>query len=208
MKEFVAACAQFAVTFNDVKANVQKGVAWLEQAVKENEQKLIESDSRIRSLFERVEHAVFRTDRNGTIVEANGKFRSMFGGVTGLCDILIGDTNPSHCLSRAASEKVLHFEDKAISRTGEELSISLSLYSEWDGAGDLAGFDGYILDVTEKKQLEERLTPARGLHARRLRAICRPPSLLGCGAFQDVRKRRAGGRARARHNREGRGGAA
>ena len=41
MKEFIAACAQFAVTPNDVKANVEKGVAWLEKAVKENEAELV-----------------------------------------------------------------------------------------------------------------------------------------------------------------------
>ena len=41
MKDFVAACAQFAVTPNDVKANIEKGVAWLEQAVKENEAELV-----------------------------------------------------------------------------------------------------------------------------------------------------------------------
>ena len=41
MKEFIAACAQFAVTFNDVQANVQKGVAWLEQAVKEHDAELV-----------------------------------------------------------------------------------------------------------------------------------------------------------------------
>ena len=41
MKDFVAACAQFAVTPNDVKANIEKGVAWLEQAVKENEADLV-----------------------------------------------------------------------------------------------------------------------------------------------------------------------
>lgn len=41
MQEFVAACAQFAAIPNDVKANVEKGVAWLEQAVKENEAELV-----------------------------------------------------------------------------------------------------------------------------------------------------------------------
>ena len=35
MKEFVAACVQIAVTPNDVQANVDKGVVWLETAVKE-----------------------------------------------------------------------------------------------------------------------------------------------------------------------------
>ncbi len=35
MKEFLAACVQIAVTPNDVQANVEKGVVWLEKAVRE-----------------------------------------------------------------------------------------------------------------------------------------------------------------------------
>jgi len=41
MKEFVAATVQIAVTPNDVQANVEKGVAWLERAAKEYEADLI-----------------------------------------------------------------------------------------------------------------------------------------------------------------------
>ena len=41
MKEFVAACVQIAVTPNDIQANVDKGVAWLERAVREYEAELI-----------------------------------------------------------------------------------------------------------------------------------------------------------------------
>jgi predicted amidohydrolase len=41
MKEFVAACVQIAATPNDVQANVNKGVAWLEQAVKEHAAELV-----------------------------------------------------------------------------------------------------------------------------------------------------------------------
>ncbi len=41
MKEFVAACVQIAVTPNDIQANMDKGVAWLEKAVKENEAELV-----------------------------------------------------------------------------------------------------------------------------------------------------------------------
>ena len=36
MEEFTAACVQIAVTPNDVQANVDKGIAWLERAVKEH----------------------------------------------------------------------------------------------------------------------------------------------------------------------------
>ena len=41
MQEFIAACVQIAVTPNDVQANVEKGVAWLEKAVQETEADLV-----------------------------------------------------------------------------------------------------------------------------------------------------------------------
>jgi predicted amidohydrolase len=41
MKEFTAACVQIAVAPNDVQANVDKGVAWLEKAVSEYEAELV-----------------------------------------------------------------------------------------------------------------------------------------------------------------------
>jgi len=41
MKEFVAACVQIAITPNDVRANVDKGVIWLEKAVKEYDADLV-----------------------------------------------------------------------------------------------------------------------------------------------------------------------
>lgn len=135
------------------------------KTVKENEARLIESDQRIRALFERVEHAIFRIDAKGAIVEANSRFRGLFGGVTELCDILIGDINASNCLHRAAMEKTLQIEDKAIARNGAELIISLSLYAERNSAGDIKGFDGYIIDITDKKRMEERLMRSQKLEA-------------------------------------------
>ncbi len=135
------------------------------RTVKENEAKLIASDRRIRSLFERVEHAIFRIDQKGRISEANSRFRWMFGGVTGLCDIMIGDIDASNCLRRAASDKTVHLEDRAISRIGEEILISLSLYAELNNTGDIVGFDGYIIDITDKKRMEERLMRSQKLEA-------------------------------------------
>jgi len=41
VREFTAACVQIAVTPNDVQANVDKGIAWLEKAVKEYAAELI-----------------------------------------------------------------------------------------------------------------------------------------------------------------------
>ncbi len=41
MKEFIAACVQIALIPNDVQANIEKGVAWLERAVNEYEADLV-----------------------------------------------------------------------------------------------------------------------------------------------------------------------
>ncbi len=41
MKEFVAACAQIAVRPNDVQANIDKAIVWLEKAVKEHGAELV-----------------------------------------------------------------------------------------------------------------------------------------------------------------------
>jgi predicted amidohydrolase len=41
MREFIAACVQIAITPNDVRANVEKGIVWLERAVSEYEAELV-----------------------------------------------------------------------------------------------------------------------------------------------------------------------
>lgn len=41
MKDFIAACVQIAITPNDVEANVQKGLVWLEKAVREYDAELV-----------------------------------------------------------------------------------------------------------------------------------------------------------------------
>ncbi|MGB7115175.1 MAG: carbon-nitrogen hydrolase family protein, partial [Anaerolineales bacterium] len=41
MLEFVAACVQIAITPNDVGANINKSIIWLEKAVREHEADLV-----------------------------------------------------------------------------------------------------------------------------------------------------------------------
>ena len=41
MREFVAACVQIAITPNDVQANINKSIIWLEKAVREHEAELV-----------------------------------------------------------------------------------------------------------------------------------------------------------------------
>jgi len=51
MKEFVAACVQIAVAPNQVQANVEKGVTWLEKAVKEYDAELVVFPETVTTTF-------------------------------------------------------------------------------------------------------------------------------------------------------------
>jgi len=131
----------------------------------DREEQLVKSNLRIHSLFERVEHGIFHLDRNGSIIEANELFRSLFGKAKELCEILLGDSSSPDCLRKASKESSLHVDSKAVSRNGAELMVSLSLYPEKDATGTVVGFDGYIIDITEKRRLEERLVRAQKMEA-------------------------------------------
>jgi len=133
--------------------------------LREREEQLVASSRRIHSLFERVEHGIFRLDRKGSIIEANDRFRSLFGDAQDLCEILLGDKTSPDCLRRASEISIQHQDSTAVDRNGEELAVSLSLYPEQDATGAVVGFDGYIIDITEKKRLEERLARAQKMEA-------------------------------------------
>ncbi|MDA8079330.1 MAG: response regulator [Nitrospiraceae bacterium] len=135
------------------------------RSFREKEDRLVESDRRIRSLFERVDHAIFRLDGDGLIIEANRRFRDMFGDAQGLCDILAGYGSVTDCLKKTVMDKELHLEDAAAGNKGRGLVIALSLYPETGPDGAVKGFDGYIIDVTEKKRLEERLIRSQKMEA-------------------------------------------
>ncbi len=135
------------------------------RTLKDREEQLVESDRRIRSLFERVEHGIFRLDLNGAIIEANNRFQSLFGDARALCEILVGDQSSPDCIRKATEENSLHLDSKAVARNGAELMVSLSLYPEKDPMGTVVGFDGYIIDITEKRRLEERLVRAQKMEA-------------------------------------------
>jgi len=130
--------------------------------ITEKEGRLIESKEKTDALFDRVEHAIFRTDDEGRIIETNKKFREMFGSVERIC-VIMEDVD---CIIRAFFEKKISMEKKVKGKDGSEFFIALSLYAGTDRAGNVTGFDGYIMDMTQQKRLEEIL-----LHRQKMEAV-------------------------------------
>jgi len=137
----------------------------MSRAIKDRTDKLVESEKRIKTLFERVEHAIFGLDNEGNIIEANSKFIEMFGTVKSLCTLLMNEQDGMDCLLKALSGKVVQVEEKVMGKHGNELIVLLSIYPDTDDKGNLIGYDGYIIDITEKKKLEERLLRAQKMEA-------------------------------------------
>jgi signal transduction histidine kinase/ActR/RegA family two-component response regulator len=131
-------------------------------AIKERESMLRESEKRVRELFERVEHAIFRLDKEGNIIETNLKFDDLCGGIGRFCD-LFDDILMKDCLKKASTEKITDMEAKIIDTHGNEKIVIMSLYPDFRENAELRGFDGYFVDITEKKKLEEILIQSQKL---------------------------------------------
>lgn len=137
----------------------------MSRAIQERNDKLVESEERIKSIFERVEHAIFGLDSKGNIIEANTKFTKMFGTVKNICNLLTCEKKAQECLYNSISNKVVHAEERVMDKYGNEIIVLLSMYPEIDGNGKVEGYDGYIIDITEKKRLEERLIRSQKMEA-------------------------------------------
>jgi len=139
-------------------------------AIAANTEKLIDSEKRIKDLFERVEHAIFRLDNQGNILETSKKFDELCGTVKKFCALFTEDrgiaVHSDLCLQKALSDKLINSEEKIMGKDGSELTVLLSLYPEIDSSGNTKGFDGYFIDITEQKRLKEEL-----LHSEKLKSI-------------------------------------
>ncbi|MCL4537693.1 MAG: response regulator [Nitrospirae bacterium] len=132
------------------------------RAIKDRELKLIESEKKIRDLFERVEHAIFRLDKDGNIVETNRKFDELCGGTNRFCGLFSSNMEGLR-LQKAISNGMKNSEERIIGSDGNELIVLMSVYPEFDEQGNITGFDGYFVDITEKKRLEETLIQTQKL---------------------------------------------
>jgi two-component system, cell cycle sensor histidine kinase and response regulator CckA len=133
------------------------------EAVKDRETRLRDSEKRTRELFDRVDHAIFRLDKEGNIKEANRKFNELCGGA-GRFSELFAD-KPKSVSLESIRDSLKNVEERITGRDGEEIVVLMSLYPEFDEKHMLAGFDGHFVDITEKKRLEEALFQTQKLES-------------------------------------------
>lgn len=132
-------------------------------AIKDRESRLIESEKKIKDLFERVEHAIFKLDKDGNIIETNRKFDELCGGANRFCGLFASDMEGLRLQKVISAGGLKNAEERLMGKDGNELIAIMSVYPEFDEQGEVTGFDGYFVDITEKKRLEETLVQTQKL---------------------------------------------
>jgi PAS domain S-box-containing protein len=148
-----------------------------EQKEAEEERRLAEE--KYRSIFENAVEGIFQTNVGGRFITANPALARMFGYESPE-DLLENVSNIAEQLyvvpeRRAEFERlvrrdglVLGFEVQIRRKVGGTMWASVSARAIRDGGGELAGYEGTVEDITERKQAEQALREIREAERRRI----------------------------------------
>ncbi len=126
-----------------------------------------EAEAKFRRLFENVREGVFISTPQGRYLDFNDAFMRLLGYETreellGVQDI--ASTNYAQPEERERLKKILRdhgeardFEFQLRRRDGEIRTVVESSFAAHDASGNVTAYQGFVLDVTERKQAEQEI---------------------------------------------------
>lgn len=152
-----------AVVHNNGKPAAIQGVARDITARKEAEDALRESEAKYRHIFETVQDIFYRTDAKGIITEISPSVSRWGYNREDLIGTQVLDVyeNPRQrkALLKALFEKgeVTDFEVRLVAANGEVRDASVGSHLIYAADGSVAGVEGFLRDIQERKQMERAL---------------------------------------------------
>jgi len=125
-----------------------------------------EAESKFRSLFEKVQEGIFISTPDGSFLDFNETFMRMLGYESreDLLQVDIAAKIYIDSADRVRLKRLLHeygevtdFEFQFQRRDGEIRTAHESSFVTRDDAGDIVAYQGFVLDVTERKQAEHEI---------------------------------------------------
>ncbi|MHB8790937.1 MAG: hybrid sensor histidine kinase/response regulator [Desulfobulbaceae bacterium] len=144
-------------------------------ALKEWQSKLLESESKFRSLFERIHSGILIFDQSGEILDSNPAMAAMVGyeDVESLTSVPMEHffKNREECtmlLNRVRQERAIQDIQLTLTnrRTGKDVETNVSVTCQTDDKGDYEYSEAVFVDITHIAELEKRL-----LHAHKMEAV-------------------------------------
>ncbi|MBD2185024.1 PAS domain S-box protein [Aerosakkonema funiforme] len=132
---------------------------------KQAEEALRQAERQYRSIFENAVEGIFQTTVNGHYLIANPMLARIYGYdspselLSALTDIehqLYVDCNRRAEFMSLVKERgaVWGFESQVYRKDGSVIWISENAYALYDGEGRLVGYEGTVVDITERKRAE------------------------------------------------------
>ena len=136
---------------------------------KKFERELKGSEEKLRNLFERVRHGLFISSKEGKFLDCNHALLDMLGYPTKEEFLKIDITQDLYAnpedrkyfqerIEREGYAKDMEVEFKK--RNGEKITVLLTGHPIMDEKGEVVGYQGINLDITERKQIENELREA------------------------------------------------
>jgi PAS domain S-box-containing protein len=133
---------------------------------KKYERDLKDSEERLRNLFERVRHGLFISSKEGKFLDCNQALLEMldYSSKEECLNIDLTENlyaNPEdrktfqESIERDGYVKDMEVEFKK--KDGSKITVLLTGYPIRDARGDIMGYQGINLDITERKRIEEEL---------------------------------------------------
>jgi two-component system, cell cycle sensor histidine kinase and response regulator CckA len=139
---------------------------------KRAEEALLTSETKYRALFEESKDAIYLTDRDGTLVQANQAFLDLFGfsredakdlNILAIYGDPADRTRFQETIERLGSLK--DYEVKFQKQDGTEIDCLLTFTLRLDKDETILGYQGIARDITERKGLEKQLLQAQKMEA-------------------------------------------
>ena len=133
----------------------------------------LSAESRYRIIFEDAITGIYETTLDGKYVAANPKLAEILGCVSpadlinkaaNLNDVFYVEAGRREEFTRliGENETVVGFESEIYRRDGEKIWISENAVGCRDKAGNLTGFQGTTIEITDRKRAESALEKAHG----------------------------------------------
>src|SRR5215210_5870719 len=165
----------------DAGENIQEVVLVHEDITdrREAEEERRRAEEKYRSIFENAVEGIFQTTVEGRILTANPAMARMFGyespeelleAISDIGDQLYIDPERREEFYRLALRDgfVSGFEIQMLRKDGKPVWVSVNARAVYDAAGDMAGYEGTVEDITQRKRAEEALREIREAERRRI----------------------------------------